>query len=197
VNVVGDAGACRFAKVEAHVESARAVNLTQHEFGTLGEEHQFVGRVDRHGGERGEVLVGHDHDVASGVRVGVEADEAVQPAMDDVDGLFGGLARHAVGDGVVDCGDHVAKDAVLVVRFGRRPGIQRGGDAGAGLRVCAGDVAIAPRRPEAIHSPSIAARFEAGRWQSPEKQIIFVAMVPEVVPCIQTSYDSTGFNPQG
>jgi hypothetical protein len=65
------------------------------------------------------------------------------------------------------------------------------------LRVCAGDVAIAPRRPEAIHSPSIVAQVEAERWESPGKQIIFVAMVPEVVPCIQTSYDSTGFNPQG
>lgn len=156
MNVVGDAGASGFAKVEAHIEAARAVNLTQDEFGTLGEEHQFVGRVGRHGRKRGEMLVGHDHDVASGVRVSVEAHEAVQPAMDDVDRLFGSLARHAVGDGVVDGGDHVAKDAVLVVGVGRRPGAQRVRDAGAGLRIGSGDVAIAPGGPEAIHSPSIA-----------------------------------------
>jgi hypothetical protein len=197
VNMVGDAGACGLAKVEAHVESAGAVNLTQDEFGALGEEHQLIGSVGRQGGERREMLVGHDHDMARGVRVGVEANKAVQPAMDDVDGLFGGLARHTVGDGIVDCGDHVAKDAVLVVRFGRRPGIQRGGDTGAGLRVCAGDVAIAPRRPEAIHSPSIVAQVEAGWWEGPEKQIIFVAMVRGAVRRIQTSYNSTGFHLQG
>jgi len=186
VDMVSDAGARGFAKVEAHVEAARAVNLTQDEFGTLGEEHQLVGRVCWHGGERGEVLIGHDHEVAGGVGIGVETDEAVLAAMDDVDGLFGGFARHAVGNGVVDGSDHVAKDAVSVFVIGRRPGVQRGGDAGAGLRVCAGDVAIAPGSPEAIHWPSIAVRAEAGRDQRPEKQINFAAMVPEVVLCIQS-----------
>ncbi len=160
VNVVGDAGARGFAKVEAHVEAARAVNLTQDEFGALGEEHQLVGSIGRHSGKRGEMLIRHDHDVASGVRVSVEAYEAVRPAMDDVDRLFRSLARHAVGDGVVDGGDHVAKDAVLVVGVGRRPGV-------------------------------------AGRGQRPATQIIFVAMVRGAVRCIQTSYDSKGFDLQG
>src|ERR1700737_3464227 len=79
VNMVGDAGACGFAKVEAHVEAAWSVNLAQDEFGAPGEEHQLVGCVGRYGGDRGEVLIGHDHDVASRVRIGVEAHEAVQP----------------------------------------------------------------------------------------------------------------------
>jgi hypothetical protein len=33
-------------------------------------------------------------------------------------------------------------------------------------------------------------RVEAAREQSAEKQIIFAVMVPEVVPCIQSSYGS-------
>src|ERR1700733_8652703 len=93
--------------------------------------------------------------MSGGVWVGVEAHKAVQTAMDDVDGLFGGLARHAMGDGVVDGGDHVAKDAVLVVVGSRRPGVESCGDAGAGLLIGTGDVAIAPGRPEAVHWPSI------------------------------------------
>ena len=167
MNMVGNAGACGFAKVEAHVEAARAVNLTQNEFGTLGEEHQLVGRVGRYGGERGEVLIRHDHDVASGVRVGVEANKAMRPAMDDVDRLFGSLARHAVGDGVIDRSDHVAKDAVLVVAVGRGPGAQRGRDTSAGLRLCSGDIAIAPGGPEAIHWPSIAGAARSSTGAAP------------------------------
>jgi hypothetical protein len=169
VNVVGDACACGFAKVEAHVEAARVVNLTQHKFGTLGKEHQLIGSVGRHSSERGEMLVGHDHDMARGVGVSVETHEAVQAAMDDVNGLLGGLALHSVCDGVVDRGNHVAEDAVLVVGIGRRPSVERGGDTGAGLRVSAGDIAIAPRRPETIHWPSIAVRVETGVEQRPEK----------------------------
>jgi hypothetical protein len=40
-------------------------------------------------------------------------------------------------------------------------------------------------------------RVEAAREQSAEKQIIFAVMVPEVVPCIQSSYGSKRFNPLG
>jgi len=160
VEVVGDAGTRGFAQVESHVQAARVVNLPQHEFGALGQEHQLIGGLGRDRSQRGEMLVGHDHDMASGVRIGVEAHKTVHAAMDDVDGLFGGVARHAVSDGVVDGRDHIAKDAVLVVGPRWRPGIQRGGNAGAGLRVGAGDVAVAPRGPEAIHWPSIAGRVQ-------------------------------------
>src|ERR1700692_1971082 len=38
VDMVCDSGARGFAKVEAHVEAAWVVNLTQDEFGTRGEE---------------------------------------------------------------------------------------------------------------------------------------------------------------
>ena len=42
---------------------------------------------------------------------------------------------------------HVAKDAVLVLSLGGWPGVQRGGNAGTGLRVGAGNIAVAPRGP--------------------------------------------------
>jgi len=185
MNVVGDAGACSFAEVESHVEAARFVDLPQGLFGALGEEHQLVSRLSGHGGERGQVLVGHDHDMAGGVWVGVEADKAVRVAMHDVDGLFGGLAGHAVGNGVVDGGDHIAEDAVLVLSFRRRPGVKGGGDPGSCLRVCVGDVTIAPGRPEAIHSPSIAA--DGSRvGEGLQTQIIFAVMIRWAVLCIQS-----------
>ena len=99
------------------------------------------------------MLIGQDEDVAGGVGVGVEADEAGGAAMDDVGSLLGGFLGHAVGDGVVGGGDHVAEDAVLVLCGG--PGGERGRDAGAGLRVSSGDVVVAPGSPKTIHRGSI------------------------------------------
>src|SRR5206468_12454845 len=71
-------------------------------------------------------------------------------------GSLGGLALHAVGDGVVDGGDLVPESAVLVLGVRRRPCVKGGGHTGSCLRVYVGDITIAPGRPEAIHSPSIA-----------------------------------------
>jgi hypothetical protein len=67
-----------------------------------------------------------------------------------------------------------------------------------GLGVCAGDIAIAPRRPETVHGPSIRAgqrvaaigADRSGAGSSPEKQIIFAAMVPKGTVSIQSSYES-------
>src|SRR6185437_2863990 len=99
------------------------------------------------------MLVGQDEDVAGGVGIGVEADEAGGAAMDDVGSLLGGLPGHAMGDGVVGGGDHVAEDTVLVFCSG--PGGEGGRHAGAGLRVSSGDVVVAPGRPKAVHRGSI------------------------------------------
>ena len=70
-------------------------------------------------------------------------------AVDDAGGLFGDLGLHAAGYGVVGGCDHVAEDTVFI--FGCGPVGERGRDAGAGLLVGTGDVAVAPGGPEAIH----------------------------------------------
>ncbi len=75
-------------------------------------------------------------------------------AMNDVRGPFRGLLRHAMSDGVVRGGDHVAEDTVFI--FGGRPAGELRGDAGSGLGIAASDVGVAPRGPEMIHiQPSI------------------------------------------
>jgi hypothetical protein len=161
VNVVGYAGPGSFAKVQAHVEATWLVDFTQGEFSALREEHQLVGSLGWNRSERRQVLIGHDHHMAGGVGVCVEADKAVQAPVDDMGGPFGGLASHAVGDGVIDRSDHVAEDTVLVLGLRRGPGAKCRGHTGSRLRVGVGDVTVAPRRPEAIHSPSISGQTEA------------------------------------
>jgi len=197
VDVIGDAGASGLTQIEPHVEAARLVNLAQSNFGALGDEHQLVGGFGRNGGERGEMLVGHNHHMTRGVGVGIQAHEAVQTAMDDVHGLLSRLARHAVSDSIIDRGDHVAEDAMLVLGLRRRPGVERGRDAGASLRVGTGDVAIAPGRPEAVHQPSIAGRSNAVAGHSRRNKLFSLHLVPEAVRRIQIPYDPKGFNLQG
>jgi hypothetical protein len=153
VDVVGDTSSGGLAKVHAEVEAVGAVDLAEAVLHALGEQDHLLRGLGRQGGKRVDVQVGQDEDVAGGVGVGVEADEAAFSAMEDVGGLLGGLLRHALGDGVVGGGDHVAEDAVLV--FGGGPPCEGGRDAGAGLFVGAGDVVIAPRGPETIHRASI------------------------------------------
>jgi len=78
------------------------------------------------------MAAGDDEDVARGVGEGVEAEEAGGPADQQVRVLFGVVAGHAVRDGVVHGGDHVAEDAMRVFGAGVRPGAERGGNTGAG-----------------------------------------------------------------
>ena len=175
MDVISDARPSRLAKVEAHVEAAGLVNLTQSKFGPLRKHHQLIGGVCWNGGERGEVLIRHNHHVTGRVGKRIQAHKAVQTAMDDVGGLLGGISPHAMGDGVVDSSDHVAEDAMLVLGIGRRPGVEGGGNARACQRVCVGDVTVAPRGPEAIHSPSIAGLLEGCGSRSRESKFISFA----------------------
>ena len=147
MNVVCDSGARGLAQVEAHVQSARAIDLAQGQFGALGEQHNLIRCVGWDRRERGEVLIRNDHHVTGGVGVGVQAHKAVQAAMDDVCGLFGDLSLHSVCDGVVDGGDHVAKHAVLVLGLGWRPGggAERIVDNFAVERAGVGDAESRPR----------------------------------------------------
>ena len=149
MNVIGDAGPGGLTEVHAEVEAVGVVDLAQTALDALGGKDHLLSGFGWKGGEGVDVLVGQDEHVAGGVGVGVEADEAERAAMDDVGGLLGGLLRHAVGDGIVGGGDHVAEDAVLVLCGG--PAGERGRDASAGLFVGAGDVVVAPGGPETIH----------------------------------------------
>ena len=91
--------------------------------------------------------VGHDHDVAGGIGVGVETDKAVLSSQDEAACGFGLVDAHAVGDGVIDGGDEVAEDAAEVAG----PGGEAFWDAGAYGGVRRGDVGITPGTPEMIH----------------------------------------------
>ena len=115
MDVIGDTRSRCFSQIEPHVEPTRFIDLAENNFGTLRELHQFAGAFDRNRSQRGKVLVGHDHQMACGVRISIEAYKAVQAAMDDVNCLFRNLAGHSLSDSVVNGGDHVAEDAVLVL----------------------------------------------------------------------------------
>jgi hypothetical protein len=169
MDVVGDASAGGFAKIESHVKPVRFVGLAQPRFGALSELDQFLRGGGRQRSKRIEMLIRHNHQMASGVRIGVETDEAVQAPVDDVSGSFGCLPAHPMGDGVVDGGNHIAEDAMLIFGLGSsgRPRIESGRNTAAGLRVRPGDVVIAPRSPEPVHIPSIAAVSLTARLQRP------------------------------
>jgi hypothetical protein len=156
VHVVGDASTCSLSEVETHVDPSRKIDLAKSQLRTLGEIHQFMGDVNRKCRQRIEVQIGQKQQMSGGVGKGVEADKAMLPPVNDVGSFFGGLSLEPMIDGVVDCGDHIAEDAVFVLRFGGRPSAEGGRDPASGLWIRAGDVAVAPRRPEAIHSASIA-----------------------------------------
>src|SRR5277367_5523913 len=111
--------------------------------------------------------------MSRGVRIRVQAHEAVQTAMDDVDSLLCSLTRHTMGDRIVDCSDHVAKDAVLVFSVRWWPRVENGWNARTGLRIGSGDIAVAPGRPEAVHWPSIAGCSESSAGIGPKEANYF------------------------
>jgi len=155
MDVLGNAGARSFAQIHAEIQSVGAVDATQRRFCVLREHHHLLCGIGGEFRKRIEMEIGHDEKVSGGVGVGVEADEAVSAAMDDVGGLFGSLLLHSVCNGIVGGRNHIAEDTVLIL-CGRPIG-KSGRDAGAGLCVRASDVAVTPGGPETIHiSASIA-----------------------------------------
>src|SRR5215831_1936246 len=87
MNMPGDAGACSFAQVHSQVETLRMVEVAQNAFEPPRELHHFLGGFGREQLELVYMLIGNDHDMAGGVRVGVQNDEAVLVPMDN-EGLF-------------------------------------------------------------------------------------------------------------
>ena len=157
MDVVGDTRSRCFAQIEPHVEPARDCRPRAEQLRNAARAASVRWRFGRNRSQRGKVLVGHDHHMACGVRISIEAYKAVQAAMDDVNCLFRNLAGHSLSDSVVNGGDHVAEDAVLVLGLGRRPRRKSCRDTGAGFGIFTGNVAVAPGCPEAVHWPSIAA----------------------------------------
>jgi hypothetical protein len=135
VHVVGDAGTCGLPQVETHVDPSRKIDLAKGQLGALGKVHQLVGDVNRKRRQRIKVLIGQKQQVAGGVGKRVEADKAMLPPVNDVGSLFRGLSLETMIDGVVDCGDHIAEDAVFVLRFGWRPRVEGSGNPASGLRI--------------------------------------------------------------
>jgi hypothetical protein len=114
-----------------------------------------------HFGQAVQVRVGHHHHVARGVREGVQADHAVLAAQDQPAGGFGLLRLHAVGDGVVNRGDQIAEDAVVIAG----PGREAGRNAGARVARGVGDVGVAPGSPEKVHERDPFSTSIEGWWK--------------------------------
>ena len=110
----GDAGASGFADIHAEVEAVRLVDALESLLGALGQIDELVRSFNGQHGEAIEMRVGHDHDMARGVGIGIEADEAVLCAQDEPAGGFSLIGAGAVGDGEVDGGNEVAEDAVQI-----------------------------------------------------------------------------------
>ena len=167
MDVAGDASTTRLAEVDADVEAGRIVDLAEDLFDSLGEGDHLLRLDGGKGCERVNVTIGDDEDVACGVGVCVEAEEAGWFSCEDVSGLLRNLDRCAVRDGVIDGCDHVAEDAVAGILSGfgaggeAGPGIERGGNAGAGGVFDAADIVVAPRGPETIHGAKYTA---CGEW---------------------------------
>lgn len=153
VEVSRNAGAGRFAEVEAEVEAVGMVERGEGTFGASSEVHHFSGGWSGQSRERCLVFVGHHHDVSGGVGIAVEADVVVLGAEHDEGGAFGVGAVHAVGDGIVGSGDHVAEDTACVARVS----VQLFRNARARFLVRLGDVGVAPWGPEVIHGISVKA----------------------------------------
>jgi len=143
----GDARAGGLAQIHSNIEAVRMVETFQRLLGALRQIDQLMRGCGGQFGQAVEMGVGHHHHVAGGVREGVQADKAVLAAMDEAAGGFGFFGIHAVGDGVVNGGDQVAEDTMVVAG----PGSEARRNAGPCGIVRRGDVGIAPGSPENIH----------------------------------------------
>ena len=168
MDVAGDSGAAGLADVETEVEAGGIVDGAQDGFHALSQQDHLLRVRGRKDGERVEMAVRDDEYVACVVREGVETEEAGGPANEEVGGFFCIFDGRAVGDGVVDGGDHVAEDTVAVLPAGfigePWPRVERGGDSGTGGVFGAADVLIAPRGPETIHGWKYTGRGRGRLW---------------------------------
>ncbi len=83
VDVSGDTGSGGLADVHSQIDAIRAIELAEHAFQALGQEDHLGRGLGGQQVQAVHVLVGDDHDVAGGVREGVDDDEAVRAAIED------------------------------------------------------------------------------------------------------------------
>ena len=69
MQMIDDAGARRAPQIEPDVDALRVVRVVQRHLGVPHEPDQFGQLVSRRGGERRDVPVRHDHQVAVVVRI--------------------------------------------------------------------------------------------------------------------------------
>ena len=154
MQMAGYACSSGLAQVHTEIDAVRGVERGQDALGLLCQIGQFMSGCLGQGGEAGLVFMGNDHDVAGGVGIGIEADEAGGSAQDQAGCLLGFVDRGSVGDGVIDGGEEVAENAAEVAG----PAAEAGRDAGTDGLICRGDILIAPGCPELIHGQSIDCR---------------------------------------
>jgi len=80
--VSSDACSCSSTDIDAEVEAVGMVEDLEYPLGTLRKVDEFVRGFGVEHGEAINMGKGHDHDVARGVGVGVQADVTILPAQD-------------------------------------------------------------------------------------------------------------------
>lgn len=112
--MIGNACTGSLSEIEAEVEAVGMVDRAECAFGLLGKGDDFECGGRGEGCEGVRVLMGNDENVSGGVGEAVEANKAVGPAVDDERCLFGLVSGKAASNGVVDCRNHIAEDAVPI-----------------------------------------------------------------------------------
>lgn len=79
----GDAGSGGFSQIDTDIEAVRVVEFAQDAFDALAEIHHFMGFRGLQLLQLVSVPKWNDHDMAGGIRVSIEDDEAVPAAVDN------------------------------------------------------------------------------------------------------------------
>lgn len=98
VDVSHHAGPRSSSDIHAEIDAVGSIERAQNGLHPLRQNHHFVGGVDGKILQLIQVRVGHDHDMAIRVRIRIEDDVAMPPAVDDAGllvALFGSIAEDA------------------------------------------------------------------------------------------------------
>ncbi len=141
----------RFAQVQPHVQPIRPVNFPQNPLRPLRQRHQLTGSLRWQSRQTGLMHIRHHHQMPGVVRKSIQHQEASLSSFQNVSRCVGLFPRHPVSDGVLGRCQHVAENAVQILR----PRCQRLRNAPLGPSfVLSGNVGVAPRCPKPIHARS-------------------------------------------
>ena len=127
--MASNAGASRFAQIHSQIHALGFVCVVINRLELLRQFHHFLKSRGLAQMKLSHMRVGHDHDVAGGIREAVQDDEAFLPAVND-QRLLIAIARKSI-----------AEDAVWLLALGSLL-----------------QVLVAPRRPEVVHLCSVLKR---------------------------------------